>query len=236
MIPQRKRQAFTLIELLTAVAVIAILASVLFSAIMSALKRSRETQCASRLSNIGQGVMLYAQDHNMYLPGPLSSVAFGGWYSTPREKDYTYGNLLGSFVAPYMEMNLPPEEEGFQSRFSENFVCPTWLDEVGEAASDPSNWMNTCYVVQKRIIVDGQRVGILKPWGNPVGTPWDESSPLKLSNLQDTANYWMITELDTAGNLGATASVAQPVHETFRNTLFFDGHVEAVPTSQSMYP
>lgn len=238
MIPQRKRPAFTIIELLVAIAVIAILAAFLYPVVMRAVERGREVQCSARLGAIGKGVMLYAQDHDMNLPGPLSSPAFGGWYCTPRQKDYTVGNLLSSFVAPYLDMELPPEKDGFQARFSENFVCPAWLDEVGDAASDRQHWLNTCYVVQKWIIVDGERVGYGKPWGTPVGNPtsWGGPTPMKLSNMDDPANYWMLTELDTAGNLGATASVDQPVHGTFRNTVFFDGHVERVPTSQSMYP
>lgn len=82
MISQRcigsKAKGFTLIELLVVMAIIGILAGMLFPAI-SMIKKSRaKAQCANNLRQLGMGVIQYAQGNNSILPGSLGS-ANGSW-------------------------------------------------------------------------------------------------------------------------------------------------------------
>ncbi len=63
--------AFTMVELLVVVAIIAVLVGVLLPALGSARKTARLTQCASNLHYVGLGVHMYATQHNGTLPqGP----------------------------------------------------------------------------------------------------------------------------------------------------------------------
>ena len=62
------RNAFTLIELLLVVAIIAILAALLMPALKGALDRALATTCVSHLKQLGYGTFLYAQNHDGYLP------------------------------------------------------------------------------------------------------------------------------------------------------------------------
>jgi prepilin-type N-terminal cleavage/methylation domain-containing protein len=62
------RSAFTLIELLVVVAVIAILASLLFPAISVAKAKTRRTICMNNLSQIALGVRMYSDDSNDISP------------------------------------------------------------------------------------------------------------------------------------------------------------------------
>ena len=62
------RPAFTLIELLIVIAVIAILAAILFPVFAQAREKARQTSCLSNLKQLGTGLLMYAQDYDEQLP------------------------------------------------------------------------------------------------------------------------------------------------------------------------
>lgn len=63
-----KRRGFTLIELLVVIAIIAILAAILFPVFARAREAARATACKSNLKQIGNAVLMYAQDYDENLP------------------------------------------------------------------------------------------------------------------------------------------------------------------------
>jgi prepilin-type processing-associated H-X9-DG protein/prepilin-type N-terminal cleavage/methylation domain-containing protein len=67
----------TLIELLVAVGIIAILAGMISAALIAAGRKARQTVCASNLRQIAEAVRLYAMDHDG-VP-PKARTFFGGW-------------------------------------------------------------------------------------------------------------------------------------------------------------
>lgn len=223
LIKSGNQRAFTLIELIVTVTILLILAALLMPALNLARSKVNETLCAQGLANIGKAVSLYIADHDQSLPGPLNP-AFGGWYSAS-----TASGLVTSFLYPYMGLTIGSKN------FSAKFVCPSWQSTLGSKASDPNNWVSNSYVLQKQIIVDGKpQYPASMPWGtlhsNNANGTYSET-PMKLMAIWQPAANWMITDLDTQGNFGASASVATPIHKTFRNTLYFDFHVEKVPVS-----
>src|SRR3712207_1306350 len=58
----RQGRGFTLIELLVVVAIIAILAAILFPVFAKAREKARQTSCISNLKQIGPAVLMYSQD------------------------------------------------------------------------------------------------------------------------------------------------------------------------------
>lgn len=62
------RSAFSLIELLVAMAIIAVLAAVGVPAMGGALDSSQRSKCASHMRSIGAGIHLYASEHDGKLP------------------------------------------------------------------------------------------------------------------------------------------------------------------------
>src|SRR5579862_8164495 len=61
---RRARHAFTLIELLIIIAILAILASVLAPVFAEAREQVRSYMCLSNLRQIGMATMLYQQDYD----------------------------------------------------------------------------------------------------------------------------------------------------------------------------
>jgi len=62
------RSAFSLVELLAAIAMIAVLAAVGVPAMGGALDSSQRSKCASHMKSIGAGIHLYAAENNGRLP------------------------------------------------------------------------------------------------------------------------------------------------------------------------
>jgi prepilin-type N-terminal cleavage/methylation domain-containing protein len=70
--PHANRRAFTLIELLIVLAIIGLLAAILFPVFRSAKEKGYQTHCAANLMQIYQAAQLYRQDEKYY----PSSLAF----------------------------------------------------------------------------------------------------------------------------------------------------------------
>src|SRR5204863_8656508 len=65
---RRYRLGFTFIELLCVIAIIAILAAILFPVFAQARSKARQTSCASNLQQLAIAANLYSQDHNGRFP------------------------------------------------------------------------------------------------------------------------------------------------------------------------
>lgn len=113
--------AFTLVELLVVIAVIAILASLLLPALSSAKKRARAVQCLNNLKQIGAAVHMYANDHDNTLQ--LDALIPGS---------ATWASIL------FTNVNLEQRDM---------FVCPSykpfawenWLNVYGIRRDGPTN-------------------------------------------------------------------------------------------------
>ncbi len=76
---KRSPNGFTLVELLTVMAIIAIIVALLLPAVNSSRERGRMTYCANNLKEIGKGLALYAGEHQDRLPPALNTTAGTSW-------------------------------------------------------------------------------------------------------------------------------------------------------------
>ena len=87
-------RAFTLTEILVVICVIAILGTLLLSGAKYASKRVLEIKAIHNIRSAGQGMLLYAQDHNNRLPR--------GWRAPSTEWDNGVQQTWQEQVAPYI--------------------------------------------------------------------------------------------------------------------------------------
>src|SRR5690554_5482520 len=64
----QSRQAFTLVELLVVIGILAILISLLLPTLSSARRSARTAACLSNIRQLGMTFRFYAMDNNGYLP------------------------------------------------------------------------------------------------------------------------------------------------------------------------
>ncbi len=78
--PTLQARAFTLVELLVVIGIIALLISILMPALSAAKERASRVRCGSNLRQIGQGLLLYANDNKGVYPRTVSNN--GGTYNS----------------------------------------------------------------------------------------------------------------------------------------------------------
>lgn len=116
----RRDKGFTLLELLIVIAIIALLAAILFPVFARARENARRSSCQSNLKQIGLGVIQYLQDND----GRFSNVdvayyaPYPDWLGDETKQCYSGGNCQyrwQEFLRPYvksMEIMLCPSRRG----------------------------------------------------------------------------------------------------------------------------
>src|SRR5262245_6719416 len=69
----RRRQAFTLVELLVVIGIIAVLIGILLPALNKARESARQVQCLSNMRQLSTAIVMFANDHKGQMPGCSST-------------------------------------------------------------------------------------------------------------------------------------------------------------------
>lgn len=207
------RRAFTLVELLVVIVILATLMGILLPALNSAKQRAEMAETLSNIRQVGIAISLYAPDHEGKLPGPMWPGQYAV-YDKNRE-----GRLVRE-LAPYLQI----------AQTDTPYLVEKLLTPAYQKAMMGQDLMNC------RIYVLNTSVN----WADQSGNPWgslvpDQPKTLPISSLliEDSSRVWALSEADQKHPAVANASWAantpsKPIHGVSRMTLFFDWHVEPV--------
>ena len=118
--PERSPSAFTLVEMLVVIAIIAMLASMLVPVTGKALESARRTTCASQLRQFHQASVVYANENGFLLPAVCDERGFGGRFSWPATWPFALAEYLG-----YPELT-PGTRLDDGPRRNTLFTCPSY--------------------------------------------------------------------------------------------------------------
>ena len=209
---RQKTQGFTLLELLTVVAIIAVLCSILIPALGGVRKSAQQARCASNMRQIGCALLLYAAANDNKLPETSHTAAVGqSWI-------YTLSDYLGDCD----EVRICPADPKGDRRFDaggtsyilNSFLFVPQIDPFGQPMGGPSNNLTLIESPTETpmafIIADAKGV-----------SDWEDHTHSSLWSS------WSAVVSDISpGRFGGGNSPMKALGSS--NYLFADGHVEHV--------
>ena len=225
---RRCHKAFTLVELLVVIGIIAVLIGILLPALSKARQQANTAKCLSNLRSIGQAINMYAAEQNGWLlPGYVANNASGG----PGLEHY--GTILvGLKYLPAPEAPTVASDEDSNDEQLSVFRCPEGLPNKHDTANAwPSDALDTTnpqnevgsFCWRRESIRDGN-----VQWINS-GAKVDVWYGINMSNtVSDGSNAssklpFQKLKLDTAGVLTGKLTKFTSIKNGSDLTIMYDG-------------
>ena len=151
----RTTRAFTLIELLTVIAIIAILAGILLPTLGKARQSAMRTKCLSNLRELSKGLQLYAQDYRSQFPLDVPPRQAGNLSSSYKTSSTHLLYNRGEVGLGYLYNTTNPEESFVDTR--DVYFCPS--PSKFTAAAGIEEW-NRRTTVESSYIYRGEQDGL----------------------------------------------------------------------------
>lgn len=170
-------RAFTLIEMLVVIAIIAVLGSILFTTISSARSRAAVASCAANLRSIGIGMTQYAQEHNNLYPAAYNNPN-GAWPAELKAGGYVADSRI--FRCPGDTTKLPANG----TSLSYTYCSPIMTGDSYDPYT-PLNRMKIELATKQYLIMEWHDSGKTVENGAGVIADWNLGSPESVSKTHE---------------------------------------------------
>lgn len=240
-----KNRAFTLIELLIVIAIMALLAAILFPVFSRARENARRSSCASNLKQLALGMIQYTQDHderfapNIYPTSACADSVTGGTCSPCSSSAASTTPI--TCIRPAWPDHLWPYVKNSQifndPSSGNNYFQGCKFGDGSTPCSPPASttrrpWMYTGQN-QPTIDTDGsyrrQRDGVFYGYHSTELHPAGGVPPLMHSEIAYPAEKLLFAEaVSTLSYPASSCGNLSPRHFDGVNVAFVDGHVKWV--------
>ena len=205
----RPRCAFTLVELLVVVAIIALLMALMVPAVLSARETGRRLSCLNNLHQFGFGMLQYADTHNGEFPFTYHAGNTQSWIVT---------------VSPYVE------------NVNDMRLCPD--DPMGEqrVQADAGGISGTSYVINEYVAyqtTDGFSVQNMKQMASThnliVLFEGADNGRTALDDHVHTSTWYSPVQIARGTLWNTITAEINPIqHVDCANYLYADGHADTI--------
>lgn len=163
-------KGFTLVELLTVIAIVAVLTAIIMPVMLSARASARQTTCLSNIRQIGQAQLLYFADNGQYATSMDPSTVIWTMQLKP------YGYIAG--------LHCPSFSDGQKALYSHPGYAVNRCLEKTSVVSHPASTAMLTEVTQMTSTFLGQRGGLSTISIEAPDSLWFNWKTNTLSNLE----------------------------------------------------
>lgn len=201
-----KREAFTLLELLVVLAIIAILVAIIVPSLSKARENSRRSICLSNLKQIGISATMYADDHNGAFPSAVNAASDGNSNIETANQLDKWGRLFPQYIN---EIQI--------------FYCPSRQPGSKYSMTDPAEGSGN-------FGVSTGGAACVTSYAHRGGV---DSSPLRIRDADRPDNF--AYGMDVFNMVGGTAYGASVCHRgSYYNVLYLSGRVSPFYDEQNI--
>jgi prepilin-type N-terminal cleavage/methylation domain-containing protein/prepilin-type processing-associated H-X9-DG protein len=200
----KKLRAFTLVELLVTIAIIAVLAALLLPALSKAKTKAQSTTCLNNLKQWGLATQLYASNNSDLLPdegfgSPTSYAQFsGGWY----------------YFLPQI-LKLPSYwEQEWRTNAAVEPTRTTWICPSNKRRSSGFNLFHYCLNEEHD------------------GTGVNDRPKIRLSQIRTPVSVVWLFDSKNVPGVGPANFVHTNLHNGGAQFTFLDGHARRFRSAQ----
>lgn len=222
----RRIRAFTLVELLVVIGIIAVLIGVLLPALSKAQRTAREAACLSNQRQLVMALIMYTQDNKGVFPGGPGRIWWNGAEVDVPGMASWDTNAMNPYSCNQDEKSGPTFLAKYVSNSKKIPACPAEL-EIKDTGSDYTNY-RTGYWYPMSLVYEPLQI-----WLGTASNPGTKQTPQKLTKVKyptnkaviiDRKTYHDKTVVDTDKTPGNTGNNTKKV-KLYVNAGFADGHV-----------
>ncbi len=249
-----KRRGFTLIELLVVVAIIAILAAILFPVFAQAREKAKTASCSSNMAQVAKGLQMYQSDYDEHLcPVRVWGTGGVGNDTYPAMRSGVWHHLIQPYVknekilaCPSMTVTEAPYPD-FAATYGLNYRM-TQFRTTPNIDDAPTLWFGTISTSQLKRPAETIWFCDTAWVNNPTVRPVHNEDPTLWQLQLGSWNYsgYVRFPQDPNGQMNGGGNYVDiynsspwrpaPVHAGGTNVTFADGHVKWYKTQALVNP